>query len=77
MPPFANLSYNYVAPAFRADGTAAVLKLGVPQEGFLTEMEALRLYDGQGMVRLLEADNGLGAMLLEHLKISLLALSSE
>lgn len=72
MPPFANLSYNYVAPALCADGTAAVLKLGVPQAGFLTEKEALRHHDGRGMVRLLEADNGLGAMLLEHLKPGML-----
>lgn len=68
MPPFADLSYNYVAPVFCADGTEAVLKLGVPHDGFLAEMEALRLYDGQGTVRLSEADAGLGVMLLEHLK---------
>jgi len=68
MPPFADLSNNYVAPVFCADGTEAVLKLGVPQDRFLPEMVALRLYDGRGTVRLLEADDGLGAMLLERLK---------
>ncbi len=68
MPPFANLSSNYVTLVTRSDGTEAVLKLGVPDEGFQTEMEALRLYDGRGMVRLLKADGGLGAMLLERVK---------
>ncbi len=29
LPPFAPLTYNYVAPAVRADGGEAVLKLGV------------------------------------------------
>ena len=28
--PFANLSYNYIAPAVRADGTEAILKIGIP-----------------------------------------------
>jgi streptomycin 6-kinase len=65
--PFANLTYNYVAPAWRADGSAAVLKLGVPNKETNTEIEALRLYDGQGMARLLEADAGQGALLLERL----------
>ena len=67
-PPFVPLSYNYVAPAVRADGTEAVLKLGVPHHQLMSEMEALRLYDGSGMVRLLEADFDLGAMLLERLE---------
>ena len=65
-PPFVPLSYNYVAPAVRADGTEAVLKLGVPHHELMTEMEALRVYDGSGMVRLFEADFGLGTMLLER-----------
>ena len=30
MSPFSPLSYNYVAPAVRADGTEVILKLGVP-----------------------------------------------
>ncbi len=33
MPHFSNLSYNYVAPAGRADGTDVILKLGVPNPG--------------------------------------------
>ena len=68
MPPFAPLSYNYVAPAVRADGTEVVLKLGVPHYDLKMEMEALRLFDGHGIVRLLEVDFDLGAMVLERLK---------
>jgi streptomycin 6-kinase len=66
-PPFANLSYNYVAPARRTDASQAVLKLGVPNAELLTEIEALRLYDGQGIARLLEADPAQGALLVERL----------
>jgi streptomycin 6-kinase len=68
MPPFVPLSYNYVAPAVRANGTDVVLKLGVPNPELLTEIEALRLHDGRGIVQLLEADWDLGALLLERLK---------
>src|SRR5687768_14739265 len=69
LPPFPNLSYNYVAPAERSDGTPVVLKLGVPGGADLaSEMEALRVYDGRGIVRLLEAAPDEGAMLLERLQ---------
>jgi streptomycin 6-kinase len=66
-PPFA-LTFNYVAPAVQADGIEAVLKLGVPHRELLTEMEALRLYDGRGCVRLLRCEPEAGAMLLERLR---------
>jgi streptomycin 6-kinase len=66
-PPFEPLSYNYVAPAVRADGTPAVLKLGVPNPELRTEIEALRIFDGRGAVRLLAADPEGGALLLERL----------
>jgi streptomycin 6-kinase len=67
-PPFPELSFNYAAPAFRVDGTAAVLKLSFPHDPeFEREAEALRLFDGRGAARLLELDKGRGAMLLERL----------
>jgi len=66
LPPYA-LSYNYVAPAIRADGTPVVLKARVPGDGLMTEIAALRLYDGHGMVQLLEADPEGGAFVLERL----------
>jgi streptomycin 6-kinase len=60
------LSYNYVAPAIRADGAAVVLKLGVPNPELTAEIEALRLYDGRGAARLLAAEPEAGALLLER-----------
>lgn len=66
--PFPNLSYNYVAPATANDGREVVLKLGVPREELVTEIEALRLYGGRGMVQLLAADTEQGAMVLERLR---------
>jgi streptomycin 6-kinase len=65
--PFPELSFNYAAPALRADGTAAVLKLCFPDDpAFNKEAEALRLFAGRGAARLLELDRG--AMLLERLE---------
>ena len=66
-PPFPNLSYNYVAPARRADGAAAVLKVCLPNSEYRTEAAALRLFDGRGAARLLEADLDRAVLLLERL----------
>ncbi len=62
-----DLSYNYVAPAVRSDGTSVVVKACLP-DGESTQVEALRLFDGCGMVRLLEYDEGDEVMLLERLR---------
>ncbi len=67
-PPFEPLSYNYVAPAVCSDGVDVVLKVGFPGRELFAEIEALRLYDGHGIVRLLAADDERGAFLLERLK---------
>ncbi len=66
-PPF-DLSYNYVAPAVRSDGAEVVLKLGVPNPELTTEIAAMRLYDGMGAARLLDADAERGILLLERLR---------
>ncbi len=66
--PFAGLSYNYVAPARRRDGTPVVLKLGVPRPELEREIRALACYDGQGSVQLLAAAPDEGALLLERLR---------
>src|SRR3954453_24177523 len=36
--PFANLSYNYVAPARRADGSQVIVKLGMPHPELTSEI---------------------------------------
>jgi streptomycin 6-kinase len=51
----------------RADGSPAVLKLPFVDDENRTEADALRLYDGDGAVRLLDYDPASGGMLLEHL----------
>jgi streptomycin 6-kinase len=66
-PPF-DLTYNYVAPAQRDDDSEVVLKLGVPNPELDSEIEALRIYDGRGIARLLDSDKELGALLLERLR---------
>jgi streptomycin 6-kinase len=66
-PPF-ELSYNYVCPATRADGTETVLKLGVPNRELLSEMHALQFFNGRGIVRLLDADFERQVFLIERLR---------
>jgi streptomycin 6-kinase len=66
MPPFAGLSFHYVAPVLRADGSAAVLKVGVPEEESRTGIAFLRLCNGEGAVHLLEADDERCALLMER-----------
>jgi streptomycin 6-kinase len=68
LPHFKGLSYNFVAPVVCSDGTEAVLKLGVPNRELATEYEALRLYNGQGMVQLFAADIEHGALLIERIR---------
>ena len=66
---FPKLSYNWVAPALRGDGTPAVLKLSPPEDKeFKTEAAALTTFGGRGICRLLELDLTRGAMLLERLQ---------
>jgi streptomycin 6-kinase len=60
------VSCSWVAPATRVDGTRAVLKLGMPHFEGEQEIAGLRFWDGDGTVRLLEADDDLNAMLLER-----------
>lgn len=66
-PPFADLSYSYVAPATHENGARFVLKVGVPNPELITEIEALRAFDGAGCVRLIDAAPERGALLLERL----------
>ncbi|MFE6593130.1 aminoglycoside phosphotransferase family protein [Streptomyces sp. NPDC057781] len=56
-----------VLPVVRPDGTPAVLKLQIRDEETEGEPVALRLWDGDGAVRLLDHDPATGTMLLERL----------
>lgn len=65
-PPFAELSYNYVAPVVGPGGEAWVLKAGVPNRELTDEAAALRLFDGRGIAHLIDADTERGVLLLER-----------
>jgi streptomycin 6-kinase len=56
-----------VVPVVRADATAAVLKLQPITDHTVGEPDALRAWNGNGAVRLLDHDPGSGSMLLERL----------
>ncbi|HEV2493905.1 MAG TPA: aminoglycoside phosphotransferase family protein [Terriglobia bacterium] len=60
-----DVSCAWVARVRRADGTPVVLKLGMPHMEGEHESLGLRFWDGNPTVRLLDADEDLGAMLLE------------
>jgi streptomycin 6-kinase len=57
---------GWLAPGRRADGTPVVLKLTWPHAEARTEAAGLRVFDGVGAVRLLEADEDELALLLER-----------
>ena len=59
-------SCAWAAPVALADGAPAVLKLGMPHMEGAHEIQGLRFWDGDPTVRLLEADDDLGAMLIER-----------
>jgi streptomycin 6-kinase len=67
-PPFVDSegSCAWVAPATLADGTDAVLKVALPHMEGADEIAGLRFWDGEVTVRLLDADEAHGAMLLER-----------
>ena len=64
--PFIHASCAWVAPAERADGSSAVLKLGMPHMEGEQEADGLRFWKGDPTIRLLEHDSTLNAMLLER-----------
>lgn len=67
-PPFAGLSFHYVAPAVRADGAHLVVKVASPTHEFAVEAAALGFFGGHGMAQLLESDAEVEALLLERLE---------
>ncbi|MGH2627383.1 MAG: aminoglycoside phosphotransferase family protein [Anaerolineales bacterium] len=67
-PPFAALSYHYVAPGVRRDGTEIVLKLAPPSADMRHEAESLKVFQGKGAVRLLAEDLDAAALLLKRIR---------
>jgi streptomycin 6-kinase len=64
--PYPDPYASWVAPATRSDGTEVVLKLGFPDRESRYEHAALRQWNGEGAIRLLEQDTARHAMLLER-----------
>lgn len=58
---------NGLAVPVLRDGEPLILKVGWPDHLVEEQALALRLWDGQGVVRLFEADPAVGALLLERL----------
>jgi len=65
-PPATPLSHNYVVAVRRTDDTASILKIHVPNDGFASEVAALRLFNGRGIARLLASDPYDEALLVER-----------
>ncbi len=61
-----DVSCAWVAPARLAHGPSAVLKVGLPHMEAEHELEGLRFWNGDPAVRVLLADDRMGAMLLER-----------
>lgn len=68
LPPFGTLSYNYIVPVVRADGTDAVLKAGFPSSELCMEIDALCFYARRGSAQLFEVSREQGVFLMERLK---------
>lgn len=74
--PSSTLSYNFVAFADRGL-EQVVLKMGVPNGEFKSELAALRLFGGEGACLLLDHDEERYWMLLERLKPGLMLSTME
>ncbi len=62
-----DLSYNYVAPATRNTGDKLVIKIDFPgNEGYLSEVAALKLFNGEGSINLISSNDENMTMLLEQ-----------
>jgi streptomycin 6-kinase len=74
--PVPNLSFHFVAFAQKEPSPFGrgqtegdvILKMGIPNHEFISEMAALKLFNGHGTCQLLEYDEERGLLLLERLK---------
>ncbi|MBO8157744.1 MAG: hydrogenase expression protein HypB [Bacillaceae bacterium] len=65
--PHFDLSYSYVSPAMTRNQREVVIKLGIPDEEFNNSLEALKLFDGNGVVQLIDAVPEKGMLLMERI----------
>lgn len=65
---FSYVGFAYVVRAELPDGTLAVLKLAPPDKELVSELAALRHYNGDGMCRLIDGDETEVSLLLERLE---------
>jgi len=64
-----NLTYNYVAPVVQSNGDKAVIKIGMPWENeFLNEIDALKVFNGDAVSKLLKADKKDYVMLIQQIQ---------
>ncbi len=63
---FDELSFNFVLPVERENGSVAVLKLGLHPTGRLREIAALKHFAGNGSIKVLDFDQKTGVSLLER-----------
>ena len=64
---FPELSFNFVAKAKTNDGKEVVLKIGFPgDKQFLSEAQTLKIYNGQGSIKLLKENLDDFVLLLER-----------
>jgi streptomycin 6-kinase len=66
--PFPSLTYNFAALAKKENGTHLVIKAWVPNDkDFSTELDALQIFDGEGISKLLDVDRDNRIFLLEYI----------
>lgn len=63
--PVINLSYNYVLTGYQND-TPVILKIGFDAQDILKELTALKAYDGNGSIKLIDHHPRYHALLLER-----------
>lgn len=63
---YAVMSYNYITPATKRDGSEVIIKIASSNRGFTTERDSLLVYGGKGAVKLLDSDEELDVLLLER-----------
>ena len=71
------LTFNYVLFVRRENGEKLVLKAGVPNHELNSEIAALKVYAGEGAVKLLDSDSQRGFLLLERLQPGTMLLEEE